>query len=102
MQKATVPVKYLEGVKEQKKTQIFKNFESEVKVIDDVKRVLIVRISTSTPDRSKDTVQPAGMVYDNFIKNPVILFAHKYDTKPIAKCVSLTVDKAGVTATVEF
>lgn len=94
--------KYLENVKEPEKTQIYKNFDSEVKVADDVKRTLLVRISTSNPDRSKDTVQPDGMQYDHFMKNPVVLFAHKYDTKPIAKCTSLQIDGKGVVATVEF
>jgi hypothetical protein len=42
--------------------KIFKNFESEVKVADGVKRTLVVRISTSSPDRSKDMVQPNGMI----------------------------------------
>jgi uncharacterized protein len=95
-------VKYLEGVEKPHEVKIYKNFESEVKFSDDNKRVLVVRISTVNPDRSKDTVQPSGMVYENFLKNPVVLFAHKYDTKPIAKCTSLRVSKDVVEATVEF
>lgn len=95
-------VKYLEGVEKPHEVKIYKNFESEVKVADDNKRTLVVRISTVNPDRSKDTVQPAGMVYQNYLKNPVVLFAHKYDTKPIAKCTSLRVTKDAVEATVEF
>jgi hypothetical protein len=95
-------VKYLEGFEKPHEVKIYKNFESEVKFSDDNKRVLVVRISTVNPDRSKDTVQPSGMVYENFLKNPVVLFAHKYDTKPIAKCTSLRVSKDVVEATVEF
>ena len=94
--------KYLDGLKEPHKAKIFKTFASEIKVVDDVKRTLVVKISTPTPDRSSDTVQPSGMQYDNFLKNPVVLFAHKYDTKPIAKCTSLKVSADAVIATVEF
>src|SRR5215212_1603552 len=100
MKKAELIGKYLDNVKEPQKEKIFKNFESEVKVADDIKRTLLVRISTSNPDRSKDTVQPDGMQYDHFMKNPVVLFAHNYASKPIAKCTSLKVDSKGVTATV--
>lgn len=102
MKKSELVGKYLDNVKEPQKVQIYKNFESELKVADDVKRTLLVRISTSNPDRSKDTVQPDGMQYDHFMKNPVVLFAHNYASKPIAKCTSLKVDSKGVTATVEF
>jgi HK97 family phage prohead protease len=42
------------------------------------------------------------MIADNFLKNPVVQFAHKYDELPIAKCIGLKVTKTGVLATVEF
>lgn len=90
------------AAKDLTKQKIFKTFTSEVKVADDVKRTLIVTISTPNADRSKDTVMPSGMQYDNFLKNPVVLFAHEYNTKPIAKCTSLKVSESGVMATVEF
>lgn len=65
-------------------------------------RTLIVRISTPEVDRSKDIVEPMGMQATNFLKNPVVLFAHKYDEMPIAKCVDLRATDAGILATVEF
>ncbi len=94
--------KYLDGVKEPHKEKIYKTFSSEVKVADDTKRTLIVTISTPNADRSNDTMSMKGMQYNNFVKNPVVLFAHKYDAKPIAKCLSLQVTDKAAVATVEF
>ncbi len=95
--------KYLEGIADPHKAKIFKTFEIlETKVADGQPRTLVVKISTVNADRSRDTVQPSGMQADNFLKNPVVLFAHKYDTKPIAKCTSLKVMDDCILATVEF
>jgi HK97 family phage prohead protease len=84
------------------KSKIFKNFLSETKVVDGAPRTLVAKITTPEPDRSHDTVNPEGMIADNFLKNPVVQFAHKYDELPIAKCIGLKVTKTGVLATVEF
>lgn len=86
-----------------RKQKIFKNFAAvETKVADGTPRTLVVKISTPTPDRSKDTVQPSGMVADNFLKNPVVMFAHNYADMPIAKCSGLKVQDTGILATVQF
>ncbi len=86
-----------------RKQKIFKNFTAvETKVADGTPRTLVVKISTPTPDRSKDTVQPSGMVADNFLKNPVVMFAHNYADMPIAKCSGLKVQDTGILATVQF
>jgi len=83
--------------------KIFRNFNTgEVKVADGQPRTLVVKISTPTPDRSKDTVQPQGMDAENFLKNPVVLFAHNYSDMPIARCTSLKVSDTGILATVQF
>lgn len=90
------------GVKDLHNEKIYKTFSSEVKVVDDTKRTLVVAISTPNADRSHDTMDMKGMQYSNFIKNPVVLFAHQYDTKPIAKCLNLQVTAKAAVATVEF
>ncbi len=90
-------------MKDLTKQKIFKNFEAvETKVADSEPRTLVVKISTPTPDRSKDTVQPDGMNADNFLKNPVVMFAHNYADMPIAKCTGLKVQDTGILATVQF
>lgn len=90
-------------MKDLKNQKIFKNFAAiETKVADNEPRTLVVKISTPTPDRSKDTVQPNGMNADNFLKNPVVMFAHNYADMPIAKCTGLKVQDTGILATVQF
>src|ERR1700730_16747610 len=90
-------------MKDLKNQKIFKNFAAiETKVADSEPRTLVVKISTPTPDRSKDTVQPNGMLADNFLKNPVVMFAHNYADMPIAKCTGLKVQDTGILATGQF
>ena len=74
----------------------------DTKMADGAPRTLVVKISTPTPDRSGDVVLPAGMDSKNFMNNPVVQFAHKYDEVPIAKCTSLKATDTGIMATVEF
>lgn len=45
--------------------------------------------STSAVDRQGDSIDQAGWELDNFLKNPVILFAHNYSELPIAKAVEV-------------
>jgi len=90
-------------MKIQPNSKLFKDFAaSETKADNQDNRTLVVTISTPTPDRSKDTVQPKGMVADNYLKNPVVQFAHKYDEPPIAKCINLVATETGIRATVKF
>jgi uncharacterized protein len=49
--------------------------------------------STESPDRSDDIVSVDGWEVENYLKNPVFLWAHDYSVPPIGKCVSLVVDK---------
>ena len=85
------------------KEKIFKNFSvAETKVADGTPRTLVVKITTPTPDRSQDVVEPKGMNSDNFMKNPIVLFAHNYGELPIAKCTNLKIMDDGVMATVQF
>lgn len=50
-------------------------------------RVLRFVASDETPDRDNDIIEVAGWELDNFNKNPVFLFGHKYDSAPIGKAV---------------
>jgi hypothetical protein len=69
--------------------KIFKDFHAETKADEgDGKRILVAKISTPNTDRSKDHVLAKGAVPTNFMKNPVVQFAHKYDELPIAKCIA--------------
>jgi hypothetical protein len=93
---------YLEGLRNPHQAKIYKTFSSEIKEADEAKRILTVKISTPNADRSGDTMNMKGMIYKDFLNNPVVMFAHDYKSKPIAKCIDLKVTDEGVYATVEF
>jgi phage head maturation protease len=70
------------------------------------RREMAVRavISTATPDRAGDVVVPAGLRNPaEYLKNPVVLWAHQRATMPpVGTCVSLEVEADRVIATTRF
>lgn len=95
--------KYLDNVENPQKVKIYKSFTSETKTEQSGdKRILVAKISTPNADRSRDHVYSKGAKLDNFMKNPVVLFAHDYSSKPIAKCTNIKTSDDGIIATVEF
>lgn len=56
-------------------------------------RVLRFIGSTESPDRSQDVIEVGGWDVNNYIKNPVFLWAHQYDRPPVGKARSVTIDK---------
>src|SRR3972149_2376451 len=69
---------------------------------DKKSRSLTVTISTKTPDRSRDVVIPNGMKMDNYMKNPVVAFAHDYRGLAIARADQLEVMDDRIIAKVTF
>ena len=65
-------------------------------------RTLMVKITTSNPDRSSDVVIPQGAVLDNYQRNPVVALNHKYDGLAIAKTEQLDITSDGILAKVKF
>ncbi len=53
-------------------------------------------------DRDGDIMRVKGAILDNFLKNPVILFAHKQDTKPVGKAVNIEVANDRIYVDIEF
>jgi hypothetical protein len=66
----------------------------------------IARITTPTPDRSEDVVEPMGIMLDNYRKNPVVLWDHGMSglSMPIGKSedptgnLALTITEEGIDA----
>lgn len=81
--------------------RIHKSFDTETKALEDT-RSLIVTISTPTPDRSGDVVEPKGAILENFRKNPVVLFGHDYSQPPVARADELSITESGINAKVNF
>jgi HK97 family phage prohead protease len=58
-----------------------------------------VLITTDEVDRDGDVVNPLGIDTTNYMRNPVVCFAHQYDRLPIGRCVGLKTAATGIRAT---
>lgn len=66
---------------------------------------LVIRsvISTSKPDRAGDVVSPAGLRNLNeFLRNPVVLWAHQRALPPLGTCRRLDVQADRIVAETQF
>lgn len=61
-----------------------------------------VLASTNAVDRQGDIVDQSGWDLKNFLLNPVILWAHKYDELPVGKATNVKVTDAGLELDFEF
>ena len=59
-------------------------------------------ISTNTPDRHGDILEPGGAQISNYLKNPVVLWAHEYRALPIGRTVSLVRNGDALKAEIVF
>lgn len=79
-----------------------KVFDSQVKSIDEKNMELTALISTNAVDRYREVVEPEGMNKKNFSKNPVVLWAHSYETPPIGKALWVRKEGNGIVSKVKF
>ena len=80
-----------------------KNYISpEYREINEKEKTIIHYISTSTPDRYNDIVNPEGIDDSDFRKNPVVFFGHRSNGFPIGKNIWLKPDGKGVIAKTKF
>ncbi len=70
------------------------NFTFKVKSVDEVTYTVEGVFSAQNEDRHGEVVVQSGWILENYQKNPVILWAHQHDTFPIAKMLSISVNKA--------
>jgi HK97 family phage prohead protease len=82
----------------------YKNFIVIEKSFSDKDMTITHYISTVTPDRFGDIVNPFGMDADNFRKNPIVLFGHSHNARSnvIGKNIALFPDDFGVKAITKF
>lgn len=74
-------------------SQIDKIFNFEIKQVGpEEDRVLRFVGSDETPDRDNDIIEVAGWKLDQYLKNSVFLWAHKYDEPPIGKAIAVNID----------
>jgi hypothetical protein len=71
-----------------------KTFTISVKDLSDTEpRTLMMTGSTESPDRDKDILMSSGWGLDNYVKNPVVLWAHNYQVPAVAVAKSVYSDK---------
>jgi HK97 family phage prohead protease len=58
--------------------------------------------STASEDRQGDSIDQKGWELDNFMKNPVIMFAHNYSELPIAKAIEVIKGEKSLTIKIQF
>lgn len=77
-------------------------------VLDEVKQVegedltLQFTISTGAVDRDNDTINPEGWKLDNYMKNPVVLFAHDYHSLPVANSLAVWTENGKLKSRAKF
>lgn len=82
--------------------KIFKEFITEIKEHDDEKMTITAFISTGAVDRMRESLDPEGVDMKNYMKNPVVLWAHDYSTPPIGRAMWAKKKDGGILSKVEF
>jgi len=85
-----------------KHARVRASFDTEVKADAGNSRSLVFTISTGAVDRMNDTISAAGWQIDNYLKNPVVLWAHDSSMLPIAKAKHVWVAGDKLKAIAEF
>lgn len=83
-------------------TKLLKAFAAKAVDVNDESRRIKFVITTNDVDRDNDIIDVNGWNFENYLKNPVVLWAHNSSMPPIARCVSLSRDANSVIAVAEF
>ncbi|HKB04869.1 MAG TPA: HK97 family phage prohead protease [Gemmataceae bacterium] len=71
--------------------------------VDPAQMVVRAVISTAAPDRAGDVIVPVGLRNaDEFLRNPVVLWAHQRSLPPIGTCERLTIEADRIIAETKF
>ncbi len=73
-----------------------------VKEVNKEDMIITHYISTRTPDRYDEVMNPKGCDDTEYRKNPVVFFGHRARDLPIAKNIKLSADDYGVIAVTKF
>lgn len=76
-----------------------KTFSCETKQVE--ANVVDFVITTEDVDRMNERVIAAGCEFENYLKNPIVLFAHNWEM-PIGKCLGLLFDENRIIARTQF
>lgn len=73
----------------------YKHFNVAIKAVDDAKSIISGVFSTGDQDRQGEAVDQKSWQLDEYLQNPVILFAHDHSQPAIGKCVNLAFNGDG-------
>jgi HK97 family phage prohead protease len=76
--------------------------ENKIKEIDINAMTITHYISTSSPDRYREIMNPKGCNFEEYRKNPVVFFGHRSRDLPIARNEKIIIDDFGVLAVTKF
>lgn len=81
-----------------------KLFIGAIKSVIDEKNKLIVGVvgSNGIIDRHGESLNPMGWKLDNYLKNPVILFAHDYSSLPVGKAEKVWIENGDLMFNIKF
>lgn len=79
-----------------------KQFAVETKAIDDLARTVTATITTGDVDRDNDTIAPDGWELEEYLRSPVVLWAHDSRQPPIARAISVLRVDNGLQSTAQF
>lgn len=82
--------------------QVKKILNSIVKDINESERTLTAMVSTDGIDRMDEVLDPKGADLRNYRRNPVVLWAHDYNTPPIGKALWIKKSGNGLLSKVQF
>lgn len=75
---------------------------NSVKELNEGERTDISLITDATLDHDNEVVQPDGLDYGMFLKNPVVAFAHRYDEPPVGRSVWLKRHEGTIKAKTQY
>lgn len=79
-----------------KRKMYIKVFNCETKDIDREKGIMRAVISSGQPDRGGDIVDQKSWKIDNYLRNPVVLWAHDHSRPSVAKTLDLFINEDGM------
>lgn len=82
-----------------------KQFVAEIKGMDDDddnSRKVQFTISTGDRDREGDIIDPKGWELENYLRNPVVLFAHDSRRPPVGRAIEVNLHDDRLVAVAEF
>jgi HK97 family phage prohead protease len=81
---------------------VHKVMDFEVNRTDEQNRTFWAVASSPMVDRQGDLIEPSGWEFANFLKNPVIPWAHDYASPPVARALAVKVEQGRLLFKAQF